>query len=174
MTRLSTDSNVARRMLGLTLEAMREQRAISREAAADAIGVARSTLWKIETGQTARLNPVLMNHLCDLCGAGPKQTQVVLELVKETNARGWWQAFAEDAIPKEFGLFVSLEFPLHPKVALTIPPVVYVQGFLGDLYLEQADEIRQYREVCAALEQLALDEVDSRALILEIAKEYHA
>ncbi|NKY89389.1 helix-turn-helix domain-containing protein [Nocardia veterana] len=294
MTPASTDSTVARRMLGLTLEAMREERAISREAAAEAIGVARSTLWKIETGQAARLNPVLLKHLCELFGASPKQTRVVLELVKETKAGGWWQAFAEDAIPKEFGLFVSLEdaaeritsyqttmlpgllhtaeyrralgwvefpnkptkelermlavgmkrkerltstdkplamdvlidesvlhrttgnatvmrdqlhhlaeigclpnvsirivplsagtyrglivgmfvildFPIHPTAALTMPPVVYVQGFLGDLYLERPDEIRQYREVCAGIQRLALDEADSRALILRIAKEY--
>lgn len=296
MTPASTDSTVARRMLGLTLEAMREERAISREAAAEAIGVARSTLWKIETGQAARLNPVLLKHLCELFGASPKQTRVVLELVKETKAGGWWQAFAEDAIPKEFGLFVSLEdaaeritsyqttmlpgllhtaeyrrsliwaefpnkptdevermlevglkrqdrltdtnklvaldvwidesvlhrptgsaeimraqlhhlvytaelpnvsirivplsagtyrgliagmfvildFPVHPTAALTIPPVVYVQGFLGDLYLEQAEEVRQYREVCASLDRLALDESASRALILGIAKEHAA
>ncbi|MBB5918234.1 DNA-binding XRE family transcriptional regulator [Nocardia transvalensis] len=287
------DSNVARRMLGLTLEAMREKEAISREAAADAIGLARSTLWKIETGQNARLNPVLMKHLCGLYRATTKETQVVLELVKETKATGWWQAFADDAIPKEFGLFVGLEdaaqqitsyqtallpgllhtadyrrtliwaefpnkptdevermlevgmrrqdrltskgkplamdvfidesalrritgsasimacqlhhlaevgvlpnvsirvvpltagtyrglivgmfvildFPLHPKAELTMPPVVYVQGFLGDLYLEQRDEVRQYREVCADVERLALDEAKSRALILRIAKE---
>lgn len=288
------DTNTARRMLGLTLEAMRKQAGITREAAADAIGVARSTLWKIETGQNARLYPVLMQHLCELYQLTPKEARVITELVKETKATGWWQAFADDAIPKEFGLFVSLEdaaqritsyqtsllpgllhttdyrralswvefpnkpteelerilevgakrqdrltrkdrplimnafidetvlrrvagsapimeaqlwhlaemgmlpnvsirvvpwsagiyravvagmfvildFPPHPKAELTMPPVVYVQGFLGDLYLEQPDEVRQYRGVCADIERLALDEAKSRALILEIAKEF--
>ncbi|MFJ1459256.1 helix-turn-helix domain-containing protein [Nocardia sp. N2S4-5] len=290
----TTDTNIARRMLGLTLEAMRKQAGISREAAADAIGLARSTLWKIETGQNARLYPVLMQHLCELYQLTPKETRVITELVKETKASGWWQAFADDAIPKEFGLFLSLEdaadritsyqssllpgllhttdyrralswvefpnkptdelerilevgakrqdrltrkdrpltmdafidetvlrrvagsapimeaqlrhlaeigmlpnvsirvvpwsagiyravvvgmfvildFPPHPKAELTMPPVVYVQGFLGDLYLEQPDEVRQYRGVCADIERLALDEAKSRALILEIAKEF--
>ncbi|WP_280257054.1 helix-turn-helix domain-containing protein [Nocardia wallacei] len=290
----TADTNTARRMLGLTLEAMRKQAGISREAAADAIGVARSTLWKIETGQNARLYPVLMQHLCDLYQLTPKETRVITELVKETKATGWWQAFADDAIPKEFGLFVSLEdaaqritsyqtsllpgllhiadyrraliwtefpnkptdevermlevgikrqdrltrgskpltmqalideealrrttgsasimaaqlyhlaeigslpnvsirvvprsagtyralivgmfvildFPPHSKAELTMPPVVYVQGFLGDLYLEQRDEVRQYRGVCADIERLALDEAGSRALILRIAKEF--
>ncbi|WP_280389593.1 helix-turn-helix domain-containing protein [Nocardia wallacei] len=290
----TADTNTARRMLGLTLEAMRKQAGISREAAADAIGVARSTLWKIETGQNASLYPVLMQHLCDLYQLTPKETRVITELVKETKATGWWQAFADDAIPKEFGLFVSLEdaaqritsyqtsllpgllhiadyrraliwtefpnkptdevermlevgikrqdrltrgskpltmqalideealrrttgsasimaaqlyhlaeigslpnvsirvvprsagtyralivgmfvildFPPHSKAELTMPPVVYVQGFLGDLYLEQRDEVRQYRGVCADIERLALDEAGSRALILRIAKEF--
>ncbi|GAB2693518.1 helix-turn-helix domain-containing protein [Nocardia thraciensis] len=293
MTPPKPDPNVARRMLGLTLEAMRKKQGITRENAADAIAIARSTLWKIETGQHARLNPVLMKHLCELYEATPKEIQVVLELVKETRATGWWQAFSEDAIPKEFGLFVSLEdaaeritsyqtsfipgllhttdyrralswvefphkptdehermlevamkrrerltseekplalnvlidetalrrttgnasimaaqlhhlaelgslrnvsirvvplsagtyrgltigtfvildFPPHPKAQLAMRPVVYVQGFLGDLYLERPEEVRQYREVCAGIERLALDEADSRALILNIAKE---
>jgi len=292
----TTDSNVARRLLGLTLETMRVKQGISRESAAEAIAIARSTLWKIETGQAVRLNPVLIKHLCDLYESDAQQAQVVLELVKETKAKGWWQAFSEDAIPKEFGLFVSLEdaaeritsyqttfipgllhtvdyrreliwtefpnkppnevermlevgvkrqgrftarpqplimkvlidesalhrgagspavmeaqllhlvecgalpnvsirvvpssaatywglmvgtfvileFPRRPKVDLSMPPVVYVQGFLGDLYLEQPEEYRQYREVCVDIERLALDEAKSRELILEIAKEYSA
>jgi hypothetical protein len=70
------------------------------------------------------------------------------------------------------GPFVILEFPTRPTVELTMPPVVYIQGFLGDLYLEQTEEVRQYREVRAGIERIALDESDSRSLILRIAKEY--
>lgn len=296
MAHSTTDSNIARRMLGLQLQSLRDKAGISREDAADAISIGRSTLWKIETGQNARLNPVLLKHLCGLLGATAKETQVVLELIKETAATGWWQAFSDDAIPKDFGVFVGLEdaaervtsyqttflpglvhtedyrreliwtefpnkppdevarmlevgmkrqerltdpdkpvtmnvlidesslrrvtgnerimkaqclhlaevgllpnvsirvvpmsagtyrglmvgtfvildFPVHPKAALTMPPVVYVQGYLGDLYLDQPDEIRQYREVYAGIERLALDDAESRALILDIAEEYDA
>src|SRR6266568_5479362 len=274
MASSTTECNVARRMLGLTLEAMRTKQGITRESAATAISIARSTLWKLETGQTARLNPILLERLCELYEAEAQQTQVVLELVKETTSRGWWQAFSDDAIPKEFGLFVSLEdaaerivsyqttllpgvlhtadyrraliwaefpnkptrevegsvevgimrqerlacgsnpltinafideatlrnvtgsrsimeaqlhhlldigtrdnvtirvipcsagthramivgtfvildFPRHAKAELTMPPVVYIQGYLGDLYLEQPEEIRQYREICTDLD----------------------
>ena len=294
MASATTECNVARRMLGLTLETMRTKQGITREGAATAISIARSTLWKLETGQTARLNPVLLERLCELYEAEPQQTQVVLKLVQETTSKGWWQAFSDDAIPKEFGLFVSLEdaaerivsyqttllpgllytadyrraliwtefpnkptdeveqavevsmkrrerlasestplainafideaalrnvtgsrnimeeqlrhllnvgtqnnvtirviprsagihramvigafvildFPRHPKAALTMPPVVYIQGYLGDLYLEQAEEVRQYREICADLDRVALNQKDSRELILHIAKEY--
>ncbi|MBU3067102.1 helix-turn-helix domain-containing protein [Nocardia sp. NEAU-G5] len=296
MASTTTDCNVARRMLGLTLETMRSKQGISRETAATAISIARSTLWKLETGQNVRLNPVLLKHLCELYEADPQEIQVVLELIKETASKGWWQAFDADAIPKEFGLFLSLEdaaerilsyqttflpgllhtvdyrreliwtefpnkppdevermlelgmkrqdrltsqagplsmkvlidesalrrvtggtalmedqllhladvcdlptlsirvvphsvgtywglmvgtfvtleFPLRPKIELTMPPVVYVQGFLGDLYLEQSTEIRQYRQVWADTERLALDEAKSRDLILNIAKEFRA
>ncbi|MEU6186413.1 helix-turn-helix transcriptional regulator [Nocardia sp. NPDC047038] len=292
---MATDSTIARRILGMQLETLRERADITREAAATAIASARSTIWKMETGQPVRFNPVLIERLCQLYNATEKETQVVLELVKETKgAKGWWQAFTDDAIPKDFnlfvgledaanritsyqttflpgllhteeykraliwtefpnkpaedaermlqvglkrrsrltdesnpltlnvlvdesvlrrttgnteimtaqlrhllevgqlpnvsirvvpasvgayrallvGMFVLLEFPRHPTADLTVPPVVYVQGFLGDLYLESADEVRQYRQACAELDRLALDEAGSRALISRIAKEY--
>jgi hypothetical protein len=70
------------------------------------------------------------------------------------------------------GTFVMLEFPPHPTAELTMPPIIYSQGYLGDLYLEKPEEIRQYREACADIDRLALDEEDSRALILQIAEEY--
>ncbi|WP_378732894.1 helix-turn-helix domain-containing protein [Nocardia brasiliensis] len=70
------------------------------------------------------------------------------------------------------GTFVLLEFPTHPTAYLTEPPVIYIQGFTGDLYLERPEEISAYRGVCTDLKRLTLDEADSRALILEIAKEF--
>lgn len=42
------------------------------------------------------------------------------------------------------GSFVLLEFPRHPKVDLTMSPVVYVQGYTGGLYLERPEEIEQF------------------------------
>ncbi|MFI2283962.1 DUF5753 domain-containing protein [Nocardia beijingensis] len=70
------------------------------------------------------------------------------------------------------GAFLLLEFPPHHTADLTMPPVVYVQGFLGDLYLEKAEELRQYRDACVELDRLALDEDASRTLILQVAEEY--
>ncbi|MBO0853234.1 MAG: helix-turn-helix domain-containing protein [Nocardia sp.] len=294
MSPIPPDSSVARRVLGLTLETMREQRGITRDVAADAIGVTRSTLWRIESGQNTRLSTRQLEQLCALCEAGPKQARTVLALMRQAATPGRWRALAEDAIPKEFGLLVSLEntasritsyqlatlpgllhtaayrrsliwaeFPnktrdeverllrvglerqhrltdpaapvhlaavidesiLHrptggaaimrdqlrhlsevaalPNVSLrvvprtagiyralftgtfvildfpaqrarkrTIPPVVYVQTCVRDLYLENPGVIRRCRDTCADLERLALDEAGSLALILRIAKEY--
>ncbi|MEU0503405.1 helix-turn-helix transcriptional regulator [Nocardia sp. NPDC005998] len=275
------------------MEALREKSGITMADAAASISIGKSTLWKIETGQPVRLNPVLLNHLCQLYGATPKSTKALLGLVDETKTRGWWHAFT-DQIPKDFGLFVSLEdaathmtsyqttflpgllhtrdyrralswtefphkpsdeterlldvgmkrqarltsarnpitlnvlidesilrrmtgstevmaaqlrhlidcgqlpnvsirvvpskvgtyrglivgsfvlleFPPHPKADLTMSPVVYIQGFTGDLYLEKPVEVDHYRGACADIERLALDENASRALLLDIAKEY--
>ena len=71
------------------------------------------------------------------------------------------------------GPFVLLEFPRHPTAKLTEPPVVYIQGFTGALYLEKADEVRQYRNAYAEIQRAALDEGESRSLIRKLIKELH-
>ncbi|WP_040694011.1 helix-turn-helix domain-containing protein [Nocardia vinacea] len=69
------------------------------------------------------------------------------------------------------GTFVLLEFPKHPTAHLTEPPIVYVQGYTGALYLEKPEEVQQYRDAYTRLQRSALDEAASRRLILEIAEE---
>jgi transcriptional regulator with XRE-family HTH domain len=70
------------------------------------------------------------------------------------------------------GTFVLLEFPPHPTAYLTEPPVVYVQGYAGDLYLDNLDDVKKYYDACTDLKRLALDESESCALILRLAEEY--
>ncbi|WP_067688289.1 helix-turn-helix domain-containing protein [Nocardia jejuensis] len=70
------------------------------------------------------------------------------------------------------GTFVLFEFPPRAKADLTCPPIVYVQGFTGGLYLKEPEKVSQYRQACAALDRQALEEGDSRRLVLEIVKEY--
>ncbi|MFI7664296.1 helix-turn-helix domain-containing protein [Nocardia sp. NPDC049526] len=69
------------------------------------------------------------------------------------------------------GSFVLLEFPRHPTAKLTEPPVVYIQGFTGALYLEKTDEVDEYRDAYAGIQRVALDEDASRGLIQQIAEE---
>ncbi|PPI99122.1 hypothetical protein C5E46_06925 [Nocardia nova] len=69
------------------------------------------------------------------------------------------------------GPFVLLEFPRHPTAKLTEPPVVYIQGFTGALYLEKPDEVRQYRNAYAEIQRAALDDGDSQNLIRTLMKE---
>lgn len=72
------------------------------------------------------------------------------------------------------GPFVLLDFPIHSTVRLSEPPVVYVQGFTGALYLDQQAEIGQYRRAVAHMQQVALDEEASRDLLQRVAREYRA
>ncbi|GAB0107940.1 helix-turn-helix transcriptional regulator [Nocardia sp. JMUB6875] len=70
--------------------------------------------------------------------------------------------------------FVLMEFPVHPTSRLTEPPVVYMQGFTGALYLDQTTEITQYQAALAQIQRVALGEEPSRDFILAIAREYDA
>jgi hypothetical protein len=79
---------------------------------------------------------------------------------------------ASNPVGPVVGSFVLLEFPLLPSTKLQEPPVVYVEGHVGDLYLEREGEITQYRGAVDRISRVALDPEKSRKLILEVAKEY--
>lgn len=280
-------------MLGRQLRELRVNSGVSAEVAREAIGVGKQTLWRMETGQPVRLNPLLIEGLCKVYGASEDVTNILLGLTEEASRTGWWHAYG-DAIPKHFDLFVGLEtaakqifsyqttllpgllqtdeyrraliwvdfptmsseeverrielfnlrkarlssrptplildatvdesalrraiggpavmsdqlrnlgkaaerpnisirvvplgadaycglrvgtfvmlkFPTHPTAHLTEPPVIYMQGLTGALYLEKTEEVQQYRQAYADIQRSALDETQSRSLILEIAREY--
>ncbi|MGW5754233.1 helix-turn-helix domain-containing protein [Nocardia rhamnosiphila] len=68
--------------------------------------------------------------------------------------------------------FVFLEFEALPNTRLMDPPVVYVEGFTGSLYLERQEEVVQYRAAAEAIERVALSEQETRALIAKVAEEF--
>lgn len=70
------------------------------------------------------------------------------------------------------GSFSLLEFPVLPQSKLTEPPIVYIEEYAGDLYLERETEVRRYRAALAEIQTVALDEVQSRQRILAVAKEF--
>ncbi|MFE3022580.1 helix-turn-helix domain-containing protein [Nocardia tengchongensis] len=70
--------------------------------------------------------------------------------------------------------FTLLEFPPLSSRNLTEPPVVYVEGYEGALYLEHAGVIDRHRRAIAGIEQVALSESDTRQLFSRIAEEYRA
>ncbi|GAB2519537.1 hypothetical protein GCM10027167_23140 [Nocardia heshunensis] len=69
-----------------------------------------------------------------------------------------------------FQSFTLLEFP--PLASRMVePPIVYVEGYEGALYLEQPDVITRHRRAINDLEQVALTEDASRDLVWRIVKE---
>ncbi len=70
------------------------------------------------------------------------------------------------------GPFVILRFPVNGDRQETEPPVVYVAGFTGALYLERPGEIRRYQEVYADIAATALDETATRDLLLKAARSF--
>jgi transcriptional regulator with XRE-family HTH domain len=69
------------------------------------------------------------------------------------------------------GPFAILRFPLNGDRQDTEPPVVYVPGFTGALYLEQPCDIHPYHDVYTGIAAAALDEPATRDLLLTTAKE---
>jgi uncharacterized protein DUF5753/helix-turn-helix protein len=70
------------------------------------------------------------------------------------------------------GPFVILRFPLKGDGSETEPPVVYKDGYTGNLYLDKPKEIEQYEAAFRGIWEAALDEQASRRLIAEVAGSY--
>lgn len=64
------------------------------------------------------------------------------------------------------GSFMLLEFP-DLVSGLPQPPIVYVEGWTGDLYLEREAELQRYNQALREIDRVALTEADSVALIKE-------
>lgn len=288
-------SAVPRRVLSRQLKQLREQSGVSPAVAAERIGIAPNTMWRLESGYKVRLYPPMLKELCELYGASPDTTEALLELLDRSRQPGWWYAYpgairegfdlylgmeeiaerltifqtslipgllqtsayrrtvvraAYPTMPEEelnrsvevqmrrqdrlrgprglslnvllgeavlrnqiggpdvmagqlrqlaeigeqpnvsirvipfansnpLGIlndtFVLMEFPQRREgVSLSEPPVVYVEGYIGALYLDKEDETRQYLAVIPKIEQAALSRERSRGLVLDITKEYEA
>ncbi|MQY27114.1 helix-turn-helix domain-containing protein [Nocardia aurantia] len=70
------------------------------------------------------------------------------------------------------GPYILLEFGADAKGQPVEPPVVYVEGFTGDLYLERETDVRRYRQAHEQLLRSALDISASRHLLRQVAKEF--
>ncbi|MFJ9370939.1 helix-turn-helix domain-containing protein [Nocardia sp. NPDC101769] len=69
--------------------------------------------------------------------------------------------------------FTLLEFPPFAD-HLVEPPVVYVEGFEGGLYLERADMIDRHRQAIADIQRVALTKEGTEQLVQQIAEECKA
>jgi transcriptional regulator with XRE-family HTH domain len=75
--------------------------------------------------------------------------------------------FSAGAHPAMDNLFTILEF------GDSAPPVVYVEGLMGWLYLEREHEVTRYRQVLERLRAIALNPPQTIDLISEIAARYN-
>ena len=53
-------------------------------------------------------------------------------------------------------------------------PVVYIDSEVSSLYLEEAAEIKAYRRVLSGLDEVALDEAESKEFVAEVAGELYS
>jgi hypothetical protein len=99
--------------------------------------------------------PVMVPQLAGLAEAADRP-EVVMQVIP----------FMAGATAGMDGHFVILAFP-DPED----PPVAYVEGLMGDVYVEAADDVDRFSLAWTALATQALDPAESAAMIHSIAKE---
>ncbi|APU16535.1 helix-turn-helix domain-containing protein [Actinoalloteichus fjordicus] len=98
---------IRRRQLGGTLRQLREQRGISPKDAAKYLGVALSTINKIEKGKQA-VQVAHVRLLAIFYEIGSPDLDALLRLTEEANERGWWATYG-DTVPQWFRDYIGLE-----------------------------------------------------------------
>ena len=105
---VSIGPTVRRRRLGTELRRLREAHSIKLEEVAEQLGVAASTLSRIETGKAPTRSAYLTAMLRMYGVDDPGQRQVLIDMAREGHRKGWWAAY-EDVLPTGFGIYVGLE-----------------------------------------------------------------
>ncbi|MGV9679612.1 Scr1 family TA system antitoxin-like transcriptional regulator [Nocardia sp. NPDC003482] len=77
---------------------------------------------------------------------------------------------ARNHIGAVVGSFSLMRFPLLSQTKFIEPPVVYIEEYVGELYLERSEEVRGYETVLMELRRVALDENDSRRMLLGLVR----
>jgi transcriptional regulator with XRE-family HTH domain len=99
---------VRRRRLGSELRRLRESQSLKLEEAAERIGLAASTLSRIETGKAPTRSAYLTSML-ELYGVDdPSQRQVLQDMAKDGHRKGWWAVW-DGVLPTGFTIYVGLE-----------------------------------------------------------------
>ncbi|MBF6191671.1 hypothetical protein IU475_10815 [Nocardia beijingensis] len=70
------------------------------------------------------------------------------------------------------GPFTILDFAADDDGRVLEPPVVYVQSYTGDIYLERPSTVRRYRTAIEVVKRVALDVPSSKRLLRQAAKEF--
>ena len=87
---------------------LREAHSIKLEEVAEQLGVAASTLSRIETGK-APTKSVYLSAMLEMYGVDdPAQRQVLIDMAREGHRKGWWSVY-DDVLPTGFGIYVGLE-----------------------------------------------------------------
>ncbi|HUZ23398.1 MAG TPA: helix-turn-helix transcriptional regulator [Streptosporangiaceae bacterium] len=123
---VSIGPTVRRRRLGSELRRLREAQSIKLEEVAEQLGLAPSTLSRIETGKAPTRSAYLTTML-EIYGVDdPSQRQVLVDMAREGHRKGWWAVW-EDVLPTGFGIYVGLE---QEAASLRVYEAQVVHGLL--------------------------------------------
>jgi transcriptional regulator with XRE-family HTH domain len=105
---MAVGPTVRRRRLGSELRKLRDANGFKLEEVAGALGVAPSTLSRIETGK-APTKSAYLNQMLEMYGVTDAgQRQVLVDMAREGHRKGWWAAY-DDVLPSGFDIYVGLE-----------------------------------------------------------------
>jgi transcriptional regulator with XRE-family HTH domain len=105
---LAIGPTVRRRRLGLELRRLREAHSFKLEEAAGKLGLAASSLSRIETGKAPTRTAYLITMFEMYGVTDAVQRQVLLEMAREGHRKGWWSVY-DDVLPTGFDIYVGLE-----------------------------------------------------------------
>jgi len=98
----------ARRLLGARLRELREQAGLGREAAGRAIRASEAKIRRLEKGASAYKRRDVEDLLTLYGVTDPADRALLLDLVEQANAPGWWREYA-DLVPPWMERFLGLE-----------------------------------------------------------------
>ncbi|MFE3441964.1 helix-turn-helix domain-containing protein [Nocardia sp. NPDC059180] len=115
-----------------------------------------AVLWRVVGSRKAMITQ--LKHIADL-STGPNVSLRVVPFSAGAPLGG------------QIGPFVILEFSKDRRGKPIEPTTVFTENYTGELYSEKDRTIERYRQAFAALQHVALSEIDSRALLRRLAKE---
>jgi transcriptional regulator with XRE-family HTH domain len=145
---------VRRRRLGAELRALRDKSGFKLEEVADRLGIASSTLSRIETGK-APTKTAYLTAMFALYEVNDSTVQrVLLEMAREGHRKGWWSVY-DDVLPSGMSMYVGLEAEasgLRCFEALVIHGLLqtpeYARAVLKEMYPRHTEEqIRRMSDV---------------------------
>ncbi|MDT5036481.1 MAG: hypothetical protein QOE03_1666 [Micromonosporaceae bacterium] len=98
---------VRRRRIAAELKRLREERGLTLDHAAKELGVARSTMSRMENAQVS-VRPGDVRTLLELYGVEPDDVAALVQVARDARQRGWWQTYS-DVLPSWFEVYVGLE-----------------------------------------------------------------
>ncbi|MFD7844313.1 helix-turn-helix domain-containing protein [Nocardia sp. NPDC059764] len=126
------------RLLGATLEKLREGVGYTREAAARDLDMSQQTLWRIERAQWDRPPKTLtIMGLCRLYNAEESTQATLIQLLEQSRESGWWRKFGNVMAPG-FSIFIAQEdaarrmFSYQPAL---LPGLLQTRGYRRALAL---------------------------------------
>ena len=105
---MTVGPTVRRRRLGSELRRLREAHSFKLEDAAERLGLAPSTLSRIETGK-APTRTAYLTTMFDMYGVvDPAHRQALTDMARDGHRKGWWAVY-DDVLPTGFDIYVGLE-----------------------------------------------------------------